>query len=124
DWLVFPFIWPLYKLFGKRSVKPLAKVLGWGLRNFSKPPFGTRLKVEASGMKNGKALSRNLILSHADGYVFTAIPVVATLLQYLDGSGRKPGMWTQAHFVEPRRMLRDMQRMGIEMGESNSAERA
>ena len=124
DWLVFPFIWPLYKLLGKRSVKPLGKVLGWGLRNFSKPPFGTRLKVEASGMKNGRALSRNLILSHADGYVFTAIPVVATLLQYLDGSGRKPGLWTQAHFCEPKRMLRDMQRMGIEMGESNSAERA
>lgn len=124
DWLVFPAIWPLYKWFGKSSIKPLGKVLGWGLKNFSKPPFGTRLKVEAAGMKNGKALSRNLILSHADGYVFTAIPVVATLLQYLDGSGRKPGVWTQAHFCEPKRMLRDMQRMGIEMGESNSAERA
>ncbi len=118
DWLVFPFIWPLYKLFGKKSVKPLAKVLGWGLRNFSKPPFGTRLKVEAVGLKDGRKRSHSLLLSHADGYAFTAIPVVATLLQYLGEAGRKPGLWTQAHFCEPKRMLRDMQRMGIVLTES------
>ncbi|MDZ7289357.1 MAG: saccharopine dehydrogenase NADP-binding domain-containing protein [candidate division KSB1 bacterium] len=118
DWLVFPVIWPLYKLFGKRAVKPLGKILGWALRNFSKPPFGTRLKVEASGVKDGEKKSHSLILSHADGYVFTAIPVVATLLQYLDESGRKPGLWTQAHFVKPKRMMRDMQRMGIALIEN------
>ncbi len=118
DWLLFPLIWPLYRLFGKSSVKPLAKVLGWGLRNFSKPPFGTRLKVEASGTRNGEHISHSLMLSHDDGYVFTAIPVVATLLQYLDGSWRKPGLWTQAHFVEPKRMLDDMQRMSIVMMEN------
>jgi saccharopine dehydrogenase (NAD+, L-lysine-forming) len=118
DWFLLPAIWPLYKLLGKSIVKPLSKVLGWGLRNFSKPPFGTRLKVEASGIKNGKHTSHGLILSHADGYVFTAIPVVATILQYLDGSDRKPGLWTQAHFVEPKRMLEDMQRRGIAVNEN------
>lgn len=118
DWLVFPFIWPLYKLLGKRSVKPLGKVLGWGLRNFSQPPFGTRLKVEAAGLKDGRKKSHSLLLSHADGYAFTAIPVVATLLQYLGEAGRKPGLWTQAHFVEPKQMIKDMQRMGIVLAES------
>lgn len=118
DWLVFPFIWPLYKLLGKRSVKPLGKVLGWGLRNFSQPPFGTRLKVEAAGLKDGRKKSHSLLLSHADGYAFTAIPVVATLLQYLGEAGRKPGLWTQAHFVEPKRMFDDMQKMGIVLIES------
>lgn len=115
DWLIFPIIWPFYKLFGKESVKPLGKFLGWGLRNFSKPPFGTRLKVEASGMKGGKEESHELVLAHADGYAFTAIPVVATVLQYLDDSERKPGLWAQAHFVEPKRMLIDMQEMGINL---------
>ncbi|MCL4708111.1 saccharopine dehydrogenase NADP-binding domain-containing protein [bacterium] len=118
DWLVFPAIWPLYKLFGKGSVKPLGKFLGWGLRNFSKPPFGTRLKVEASGMEDGEEELHELMLAHADGYAFTAIPVVATLLQYLNDSERRPGLWTQAHFVEPKRMLVDMQKMGITLFES------
>lgn len=119
DWLVLPAIWPLYKLFGENLAKPLGKVLGWGLRNFSKPPYGARLKVEASGMKNGTEKSHELMLAHADGYVFTAIPVVATLLQYLGEAGRQPGLWTQAHFVEPRRMMRDMQRMGIAVIENS-----
>lgn len=118
DWLVFPAIWPLYKLFGKGSVKPLGKFLGWGLRNFSKPPFGARLKVEASGMRDGEEESHELMLAHADGYAFTAIPVVATLLQYLNDSERRPGLWTQAHFVEPKRMFDDMQKMGIVLTES------
>lgn len=118
DWLIFPIIWPLYKLFGKKSVKPLGKALGWGLRTFSKPPLGTRLKVEASGMKSGKPISHSLMLSHADGYVFTAIPVVATLLQYLDEAGRRTGLCTQAHFVEPKRMMQDMQRMGVAVTEN------
>jgi saccharopine dehydrogenase (NAD+, L-lysine-forming) len=47
--------------------------------------------------------------------MFTAIPVVACLLQVLDDSARKPGLWTQAHIVEPARLVRDMQRMGVEV---------
>ena len=57
----------------------------------------------------------DLTLSHADGYWFTAIPVVASLLQVLDGSARRPGLWFQASIVEPQRLLHDMQRMGIEI---------
>jgi saccharopine dehydrogenase (NAD+, L-lysine-forming) len=79
DWLIFPLIWPMYKLLGKGAVKPLGRVLSWGLRSFSKPPFGTQLRVEASGIKSGRPLARGLMLSHSDGYAFTAIPVVATL---------------------------------------------
>ena len=57
-------------------------------------------------------------LRHPDGYQFTAIPCVATLLQVLDGSARRPGLWMQAHLAEPTRLLRDMQCMGVEIVET------
>ena len=85
----------------------------WGLKRFSRPPYGTRLKLEAEGLKNGESARLELLLSHEDGYVFTAIPAAAAILQYLDGSIRKPGLFTQGEIVDPKRLLEDMQRMGI-----------
>ena len=54
---------------------------------------------------------------HKDAYMFTAIPVTACLLQYIDGSIRKPGLWTQANIVEPNRLIKDMERMGVQIKE-------
>jgi saccharopine dehydrogenase (NAD+, L-lysine-forming) len=41
--------------------------------------------------------------------------VVAALLQYLDGSARKPGLWMIGHLVEPVRLLKDMENMGVQV---------
>jgi len=51
-------------------------------------------------------------VAHDDGYAITAIPVVATLLQYLDGSVRKPGLWLMGHVVDPVRLVADMDSLG------------
>lgn len=85
----------------------------WGLKTFSKPPYGTLLRVEATGTRDGETKRMAVTVSHPDGYLFTAIPVAACLLQYLDGSIATPGLWLQALAVEPARFMRDMQRMGI-----------
>jgi saccharopine dehydrogenase (NAD+, L-lysine-forming) len=85
----------------------------WGLKTFSKPPYGTLLKVEATGEKDGRPKTMQVTISHPDGYLFTAIPVAACLLQYLDGSIDRPGLWMQALVVKPTRFMADMQRMGI-----------
>jgi saccharopine dehydrogenase (NAD+, L-lysine-forming) len=118
DWLIFPLLTVMIKLAPKRGIRPAGKLMFWGLRNFTKPPYGTMLKVEASGEKDGRPHSVEVTLSHPDGYWFTAIPTVACLLQVLDGSVRKPGLWFQANIVEPVRLMKDMQRMGIEIQES------
>jgi saccharopine dehydrogenase (NAD+, L-lysine-forming) len=52
-------------------------------------------------------------LFHPDGYELTAIPVVASILQWLDGSARKPGLFWQALFVDPERFITDINRMGV-----------
>ena len=45
-------------------------------------------------------------------YVRTAAAAAACLLQYLDGSIRRPGLSLQALAVEPGRFLTDLQKLG------------
>ncbi len=115
DWMIMPVGMLALKLWPLRAVRPVGKLMLWGLRAFSRPPYGTLLKVEAQGHKDGRPRVMEMSVYHPDGYMFTAIPVVACLLQYLDGSIRQPGLWTQANIVEPVRLMMDMQRMGVEV---------
>jgi saccharopine dehydrogenase (NAD+, L-lysine-forming) len=122
DWLMTPIVmialtlWPTTP----RVSRAMGKFLYWGLTTFSQPPFGTRLKVEATGLdKEGAPRTQELELSHVDGYAMTAIPVAATVLQYLSSSKehpiRKPGLWLQGLAVDPQMLLVDMERMGIDI---------
>ena len=52
---------------------------------------------------------------HPDGYVLTAAPMAACLLQMLDGSARRPGLHFQAMLAEPGRLLEDLRKMGVEV---------
>jgi saccharopine dehydrogenase (NAD+, L-lysine-forming) len=115
DWLLSPLIMLGLAISPKRTVRPLGRMMLWGLERFSSPPYGTMLKVEARGQHAGEPKSINLTVFHPDGYMFTAIPVVACLLQYLDGSIRKPGLWFQANVVDPNRLMADMENMGVEI---------
>lgn len=115
DWLVMPTAMFAMKLWPHAALKPMARWMHWGLKTFSKPPYGTLLKVEAVGEKDGQPKILQTIIAHSDGYLFTAIPIAACLLQYLDGSIHRPGLWLQALTVEPNRFMRDMQRMGIQV---------
>jgi short subunit dehydrogenase-like uncharacterized protein len=113
DWLIMPIAMLTVKLWPQAAVKPMGKLMYWGLKAFSKPPYGTLLRVKATGKKDGIHGEMAVTISQTDGYLFTAIPVAACLLQYLDGSIGQPGLWWQSLVVEPKRFMEDMQRMGI-----------
>jgi saccharopine dehydrogenase (NAD+, L-lysine-forming) len=115
DWVIMPIAMVAIKVWPNAAKKPMARWMHWGLKRFSKPPFATILQVEVSGRKDGHPKRVRIRISHDDGYMFTAIPVVACMMQYLDGTIAKPGLWWQALCVEPLRFMMDMQRMGIKV---------
>ena len=92
DYVVMPIVMLGVKLGPRLVQQPLARLFARSLDWASKPPFATLLQLEAEGEDaDGKQRHLSLRLSHADGYDFTAIPVMACLLQWLEGGARKPG---------------------------------
>jgi len=111
DWVIMPVAWLWLKIM-PHAVSPIGQLLWWGMGTFHKPPYRVELQIQAVGLKDGQMVKVHATVAHPDGYALTAIPVVATLLQYLDGSARKPGLWMMGHLVEPIRLMKDMEKMG------------
>lgn len=115
DYIVMPIVLLIMKWFPNIMAKPMGNLFAWAWKVSSSPPYYTMLKLEAKGKTKGEEVSLELKLSHEDGYAFTAIPVVACLLQYLDGSIKKPGLHWMGQLSEPVRLMEDMKKLGIEI---------
>ena len=113
DWVIYPIAMLGLKIAPRRGIRPLGRLVWWGMTRIPKPPYTVILKVEAEGIKDSKRKGLEISVSHADGYELTAIPVVAMLKQVLDGSARKPGLWMMGYLVDPQRLFRDMEQMGV-----------
>ncbi|MBI5352079.1 MAG: saccharopine dehydrogenase NADP-binding domain-containing protein [Chloroflexi bacterium] len=110
DLLITPIVMAGLKIAPKRSIRPLGKLMWWGMMNLSKPPYRVALKVEAKGVLDGRQVQVNARCEHDDGYELTAIPVVAFLKQY--EKIRRPGLHLMGHLAEPGQLFKDMQCMG------------
>lgn len=95
-----------------RGARLAARLLDWVVHRFHGPPFGLRVTLRAEGV-DGRRME--LTLASKDEYEATSIPVVSLLLQYLDGSIRKPGVWTMGHAADPERLLADIERLGMQV---------
>jgi hypothetical protein len=125
DWVLMPVGMALMAFSPQAGGRAFGRMLLWGLRTFSAPPHGTLLMLEAHGVAAGTEEAMRVTVFHPDGYLLTAAPMAACLLQMLDGSARRPGLHLQALAVEPQRMLDDLRRMGIQVdvqGPSESLE--
>lgn len=123
DWVITPLVMAGLKIPSARLTRRLGKITWWGMQNFSRPPYLVALQVEATGERAGQPVKLACRLAHPDGYEFTAIPVVACLKQYLDGTARRPGLWYMGQWVEPQRLFRDMEAMGVQVSSGVVPER-
>jgi len=112
DWVGFGAGSLALRLFGRRAIRPVGRTISWGLRRFSRPPWGAVILVEAGGWKKGRLVGVRGVVSHRDAYDLTAAPAAAAILQYLDGSARRAGLWLQGLAVDPRRFMADLERLG------------
>ena len=112
DTFITPIVMLGLKLFPRRGIRPLGKLIWWSMTSLTKPPYRVVLTVQAKGLRNGIAHRVRVTIGHPDGYELTAIPVVALLRQYLDGSARKPGLWMMGHLAEPVSLMKDMEALG------------
>ena len=113
DYVVMPVAFTAIKLFGDRAKEPMGQLFRWSLKHFSKPPYGAVIQVDAKGLKGNQTSLIRMRLNHDDTYVLIVIPVVATLLQYLNGHDQTPGLWFQANFVDPIQFFQDIERLGV-----------
>ncbi len=85
----------------------------WSAGAFAKPPFVTVLQLEARGIKQGVEKQMTIRLSHEDAYLFTAIPVAACIMQYLEDV-HQPGFYFQSHLLKPESLLQVLRSLGIQ----------
>lgn len=117
DLIVTPLVFIGLKIAPQRGLRPLGRLMWWAMGK-SKPPYLVALQVEAKGQRNGRQARVDVQITHPDGYELTAIPVVACLHQYLDGTARKNGVHMMGHIADPARLFRDMRSMGVKVIES------
>ena len=111
DNLGLPVAWMLAKLAPQALGGAASRLLLASLRAGSRPPFGTVLRCEVDGLREGHPARWLTLLGPADGYELTAAPVAAAALQLLEGG--EPGIHCQALWADPDRLIADLTRMGI-----------
>lgn len=112
DNVVIPLIMVTQKIKRGSMVGPLSRLFVWGVNRFSPADDSVAMVTQASGTDAGRPRHVRLVVEHDNTYEFTAIPVVACVKQLLDGA-LPAGLGMMGHLVEPERLLRDMESMGV-----------
>ena len=117
DFVLFPIIFLLLQLAPKRGVRLAGRLMFWGMK-LSPPPHVCAVQCEATarrsiGSSTDDEMRIRIRLEHDDGYELTATPVVALLMQYLETETGRPGVHMMGHYVDPIRIVDDMETMGI-----------
>lgn len=107
DWVAMPAAALLLRT-GAWARRPASRLLAWSLSRFGSTRGPSVVLLEAWG-QDGRRLG--LRLECADAYLLTAAPAVTAVLQWDDA--RRPGLHTQAGFVDPTRLIQSLPALGV-----------
>lgn len=93
---------------------PLSNILEWGLKRFSKPPFGMYFQAEVFH-SNDRRHSLKISVNHSEGYELTAISITASVLQCLKTEQKTAGLHLQGLWAEPIDFIEHLKRMGTQV---------
>jgi saccharopine dehydrogenase (NAD+, L-lysine-forming) len=111
DYLVAPLAMMAAKVRKGWGKKTLSRMMIWGTKYFSPPGDAVAVVLEAFGDVGPRKVRMEVVSD--DAYYLTSVVVVSCLMQYLEGSLAKPGLWMMGNFVDPKRLAQDMEGMGI-----------
>lgn len=123
DNIVFPLNMLAYKIRNGLGRRSLAKMIHWGAKRFSKPGSSVSFVLEGRSGVDGAARSVEARIDTEDAFIFTAAPVLSAILQYDDGSARRPGLEMMGLATEPNRLFRDLADFGLHISSNLESER-
>jgi hypothetical protein len=114
DYLVIPAAFVSGKVRKGLGREILASLMVNALERFSPLQEEVAVVMEAVGKDNAGPKKVRIAVRHNDAYFITAVPVVACVRQYLQEK-IPPGLNIMGHAVDPEILIKDLQRMGVEV---------
>jgi saccharopine dehydrogenase (NAD+, L-lysine-forming) len=114
DYLIIPAAFVLGKVHKGLGRAILASLMVSALERFSPLQEEVAIIMEAAGYDEAGPKKFRITVRHNDAYFITAAPVVAFVRQYLQEK-IPPGLNIMGHAVDPEIMIKDLQRMGVEV---------
>ena len=62
--MLFPLGMLALRLWPKAALRPVGRLIFWGMKTFSKPPYGITLQLEAGGQDEGQAKALTVRINH------------------------------------------------------------
>jgi saccharopine dehydrogenase (NAD+, L-lysine-forming) len=117
DYLVIPLAFLLGKVQRGLGREILASLMVNALERCTPLQEEVVIIMEAVGKDEAGPKKVRITVRHNDAYFITAAPVVACVRQYLQEK-IPPGLNIMGHAVDPEILIKDLQRMGIEVESS------
>lgn len=113
DWVVMPACLLALKLAPGQSSR-IGRVFLAAMKRWAPREQWAILDLEARGHRHSQPTQASMRIAHRDAYELTALAVVAAIVQYAE-QARRPGLWTQAEFLDPAACFEFLKAHGVEV---------